>query len=264
MLNGQTVSGFVITYNEQDNIRDCLETVKWVDELVVVDSFSDDATVDIARQYTQRVISHEFEGYTLQTRYAFAQCTGDWVLWLDTDERLTPEARAELQEALAEAGQQCDGFAFPRKTYFLDRWITHTGWYPQRRLRFFRRSAARVVGPAAHPRVEVAGPVMDLDGDILHYSYPGGLVDMVNRSARFAQIAARERYGQGRRFSLLSLLAKPPLEFLKKYVLLGGFLDGAPGFFIAVTSAYYKFNREAVLWELEHARQPETPERTDD
>lgn len=251
MLNGHRVSGITITYNEEDNIRDCLETMKWVDEIVVVDSFSEDATLGIVREYTERVYQREWPGFRDQTAFAIEKCSGDWVLWLDADERLTVEARREIEQQFARAGGPgCDGFALPRKTYFIDRWIKHSGWYPQRRVRFFRRGAARMVGKASHSRVEVDGPVKKLKGDILHYSYPGGLLDMVARSAEYADNTARERRAQGCRFSLGSMLMKPPLEFLKKYVLMRGFLDGMPGLMIAVTAAYYKFLRESRLWEL--------------
>jgi glycosyltransferase involved in cell wall biosynthesis len=258
-LGGQKVSAFVITYNEEEALRDCLESVKWVDELVVVDSYSDDATVAVAREYTDRIIFREFVSFLDQTRFAFQQTTGDWVLWLDADERLTQKACDEIAEVFSRpGGPSCDGLAFPRKTFFMDRWITHSGWYPQRKLRLFRRTAAEVTGYAPHPAVTVRGEVLKLDGDILHLSYPGGILDMMRRSAGFAELAADVRYADGKRFSLVSLLMKPPLEFLKKTVLQGGYLDGLPGLAIAVGSAYYRFVREMKLWELQHGHEPES------
>ena len=256
MLGGQKISGFVITYNEADNIAACLDTMKWADEMIVVDSFSQDETVQIARRYTDRVIQRPFAAYTDQTRFACEQCTGDWVVWLDADERLTPEALAELKARFeAPGGPGADGFSFPRKTYFLDRWIMHGGWYPQHKVRVFRRAAGRIGGNPAHPAAEIEGTVVKLRGDILHYSYPGGLVEMVQRSARFADLMAGELYAKGKRFSLLNLLFKPSFELLKKYVLQLGVLDGMPGLFIAVGAAYYRFVREAKLWELGHGRE---------
>ncbi len=258
MPGGQTISAFVITYNEEAALGDCLESIKWVDDLVVVDSYSEDATVAVARRYTDRIIFREFQSYLDQTRFAFEQTTGDWVLWLDADERLTQRACDEIAEAFrAPGGPACDGMAFPRKTFFLDRWITHGGWYPQRKVRLVRRAAASMGGYAPHPKACVEGEVRQMDGDILHLSYPDGILDMVRRSAGFAEQAARVRYESGVRFRLSSLLLKPPLEFVKKTVLKGGFLDGLPGLAIAVSSAYYRFVREVKLWELEHGRAPE-------
>jgi glycosyltransferase involved in cell wall biosynthesis len=257
MPAGKTISAFVISYNEEGAIRDCLESIKWVDELVVVDSYSEDATVEIAWEYTDRIIQREFAGYVAQTRYAFEQTTGDWVLWLDSDERLTPAACREIQRCFEDPeGPDCDGFAFPRLTFFMDRWIRHSGWYPQHKLRLFRRDVGEIVGTPPHPAARVPGEVRRLDGDILHLSFPGGLVELVRHTAKFAGIAARGRYERGKRFGWCNLLFKPPLEFLKKYLLCLGFLDGLPGLAVAGTSAYYRFMRELLLWELDHGCEP--------
>jgi glycosyltransferase involved in cell wall biosynthesis len=253
MLGGHTVSAFAITYNEEDNIRGCLECLRWVDEIVVVDSFSEDRSVAIAREFTDRVIQQKFLGYTAQTRFACQQTTGDWVVWLDADERLSERAveqiKAELQRP---EGPRAEGFSLPRKTYFLDRWITHSGWYPQHKVRVFRRDLGQIAGSSAHPTAVVDGRVKKLKGDILHHSYPGGVMEMVHRSARFADMLADERWRAGRRCSMGDLLIKPPLEFFKKYFLRLGVLDGMPGFIIAVASAYYRFVRAAKMWELAH------------
>ncbi|MHC5034412.1 MAG: glycosyltransferase family 2 protein [Planctomycetota bacterium] len=256
MIGGKSVSSFVITYNEQSNIRDCLESVKWVDELVVVDSFSEDDTVEIARRYTDNIIQREFPGHVAQTRFAMAQTTSDWVLWLDADERLTPEAVEQVKAHLeGMAGAEYAGFAFPRKTYFLDRWITHSGWYPQHKLRLALRQAARIEGSDPHPELVVEGRVKRLTGDILHLSFPGGIVDYAQRSGAYAAIAARARFARGRRPSLFRLLLEPPLSLVKSYLLQLGILDGVPGLAIAVGTAYHRFVREVRLRELtrEHA-----------
>lgn len=258
MIGKHSVSGFVITFNEEANIRDCLEGMKWADEIVVVDSFSEDATVEIAREYTDRIVQRPFAGHVGQTRFALEQTTCDWVLWLDADERLTPAAHEQVFEALESPGDvPWAGFAFPRKTWFLDRWITHSGWYPQHKLRLFRREKAVIVGDEPHPAAIVDGPVRDFTGDILHYSYPGGLQDLVRRSASYADIGAGVRYERGMRFSILRLLLRPPFDLFKKYVLQLGLLDGLPGVAIAAGSAYYRFLREVSLWEIEHGREPE-------
>jgi len=251
MIGGTTISGFVITYNEEAAIRECLESMKWADELVVVDSFSQDATVEIAREYTDKVIQREFAGYVPQTRFAFEQTTCDWVLWLDADERLSDRAIAEIREAFEQPGEAaCDGFSFPRKTHFLGRWITHGGWYPQRKLRLFRRAVARIAGEQIHPEAAVPGPVRRLKGDMLHFSFPGGIMDYVERSQKYAEIAARERFAKGKRVGLAGLLLRPPMAFLQGYVLRLGFLDGVPGLAVAAGRAYHKFMRDMRLWEL--------------
>lgn len=251
-VEGQMVSGFVITYNEEGNIGDCLETLDWVDELVVVDSGSEDRTVEIARERADRVVHHEFESYAAQTRYALGQTRHPWVVKLDADERLTAEAREEIREFLAGyEHEDHSGIAFPRKTRFLGRWVTHSGWYPKRKLRFFHRDRGQFTGEDPSCRFEPSGEVVEADGDILHYSYPGGMADMLDRQNDFTTRAARERYGKGRRMSWLKLLLEPPFELFKKYVLRLGFLDGMAGLAIAGGTAYYKFVREIKLWELQ-------------
>jgi glycosyltransferase involved in cell wall biosynthesis len=252
LIGGKRVSGFVITYNEEANIADCLESIRWADELVVVDSYSEDGTVDLARRYTDRVIQRPFEGYVSQASFAFEQTTGDWVIWLDADERLTPEATEEARAFLEmpDAGGY-DGFAFKRKTWFLGRWITHGGWYPQYRVRLMRRQAAAITGQEPHIRAVVAGRTKRLKGEILHFSYPGGILDYVRRSADHAERGALTRFRAGRRFSWVRFLLEPPLVFLKSYFLGLGLLDGLAGFVVAVGTAHYRFIRNVRLWELE-------------
>jgi glycosyltransferase involved in cell wall biosynthesis len=254
MIGGKTISAFVITLNEERNIAECLESIKWADEIMVVDSYSEDRTLEIASRYTSRIIQRQFAGYVAQTSYALEQTTCPWVLWLDADEHLTPEALAEIRGVFEGPGEPRDrGFAFPRKTFFMGRWIMHSGWYPQRKVRLFHRDCGRVEGEEPHVHVSLDGPVMNMRGDILHHSYPGGLAEMVGTSTNYAALAARARYAAGGRFSLASLLVKPPGTFLKKYLLQMGLLDGFPGLTIAAGAAYYRFMREAMLWELQQA-----------
>jgi len=257
VIGENAVSGFVLTYNEEDRIADCLESLRWVDELVVVDSCSTDRTIEIARRYADKIVVQEFLGYVGQTRYAFEQTTMPWVMWLDADERLTQEALDEIREFLSgpEADRYC-GMAFPRKAFFLNRWIRHSGWYPQHKLRLFRREKVGVAGEEPAPCAIAAGEVKRARGDILHLSYPGGLADMLTTSNDFTTRAARSRYAAGRRFSWSKLLLEPPLEFFKKFFLRAGFLDGLPGLAISLGSAYYKFAREVKLWEYDHLRPP--------
>ncbi|MBS3762718.1 MAG: glycosyltransferase family 2 protein [Planctomycetes bacterium] len=247
------ISAFVITYNEENNIRECLESVAWVDEIVVVDSFSEDRTVEIAEQYADLIEQRPFPGHVDQTRYASEQTSKPWILWLDADERLTPAAREEIETSFEQTNTPSfQAFSFPRKTFFMGRWILHSGWYPQPKIRLWNREHGEVVGEEPHPRVKVDGEAKKLSGDILHYSYPAGMKDMVNTSTKYASYAARTRHEKGRHFSMLSLLLKPPGNFLKKYLLQLGILDGFPGFAIAVGAAYYRFMREVMMWELDH------------
>jgi len=248
MIAGKRISAFVMTYNEERNIRACLESMKWADEIVVVDSHSTDGTLDIACEYTDTIIERPFAGFVAQTAFSYEQTTGDWTLWLDADERFTPEALAQVTAAL-EAGADCDAFAFPRKNWFMGRWILHGGWYPQHKARFLRRSACRIVGGEPHPIAEVDGAIQRLTGDILHYSYPGGIMGMARRSVKYAERAAHGRFERGGRFRWHNLLLRPPFAAFRRYILQGGFRDGLPGLVIAVGSAWYRFMREVKMAE---------------
>jgi len=260
MIGDKAISAFVITQNEERNIAGCLESLKWADELVVVDSFSEDRTVEIAGRYTDRVVQHRFTGFVAQAGYALEQTTCPWVLWLDADERLTPEALEEVRAILGRPGEPTHkGLAFPRKTFFMGRWIMHSGWYPQHKVRLFHRGAGSIAGDEPHSHVALEGAARKLKGDILHYTYARGLRDLVRVSTRYAACAAEGRHAAGKRFSLASMLLKPPGTFLKKYLLQMGFLDGLPGLAISVGAAYYRFMREVMIWELEHPVDPPPP-----
>lgn len=225
----------------------------------MVDSFSTDRTLDCARRFTDRILQHEFAGHVAQTRYAAEQTTCPWIVWLDADERLTEEAIAEIRAIFQRPGPpEPAGFAFPRRTFFMGRWITHSGWYPQHKVRLWHREMGHIAGEEPHPRVDLDGEAGELDGDILHYSYPRGMRDMVATSTKYASYAAREQHARDKRPSLLSMMLKPPGNFLKKYLLQLGCLDGMPGLAIAAGTAYYRFMREMMMWELENAPPKDT------
>ena len=247
-----TISVYVVTFNEEANIRDCLESVKWADEIIVVDSHSTDRTAAIAREYTEHVIQRPWPGYVAQKNFALDQARCDWVLLLDADERVSPELAVEIQDILGRQDVIEAGFSVPRKTFYLGRWITHGGWYPGRRVRLARRGMGRNVGTDPHDRFEVNGPVGKLCGDLYHYTYRD-IGDHLNTINKFTAVGAREMHEKGRGHALLHMLLNPPAKFLKMYILRLGFLDGSAGFIIAVLSAYYVFLKYARLWELKRA-----------
>lgn len=250
------LSATIICQDESAKIRGALESVRFCDEVVVVDSGSTDGTLDICRELADVVVERPWPGYVAQQNYARTLARGEWVLSVDADERATPELAAEIRRLLA-AAPELDGFRVSRHVHYLGRWIDHSGWYPEPRVRLFRRERGTWTGIDPHYDVAVAGPVGSLTGEIEHYSYDD-LEDHVRTLNRFSTLLAREHRARGRRFSWAALLLRPPLEFLKKYVLKRGFLDGAQGFFVASVSAFYVFLKVAKLWEAEHAP-PERP-----
>jgi glycosyltransferase involved in cell wall biosynthesis len=242
----------VITKNEEAHIGECLASVTsvpgLVDEIVVLDSGSDDRTVAIAEAAGARVETHPFDGYIEQKNRAISLAESEWILAVDADERVSPELGAEMLEALA-APDLPAGFSMPRLTRYLGRWIRHGRWYPDRKVRLFSKARARWGGRNPHDHVRVDGPVRALRGDLLHYSY-SSLADHARQVDSFTTIMAAEMRAEGRRGAFWRLLVHPPFTFVKGYLLQLGFLDGRAGFVVAVMGAYYVFLKYAKLWEL--------------
>ncbi len=245
------VSVCYIVKNEARRIEESLRSVAWADEIVVVDSGSDDGTVEICRRYTDRVIHQDFLGHIEQKNFALDRASHDWVLSLDGDEVLSDDLAREIREVLAAPDEDVDGYRMPRQTRYLGRWIRHGSWYPDHKLRLWRRTAGRWGGENPHDRVEVAKDrVATLRSPILHYSYRD-VSHHVQTIDAFTSITAREWHRRGRRARLSALVLRPPLKFLEVYVWKRGFLDGVPGFLIAFHTMYYAFLKYAKLLELE-------------
>ncbi len=247
----EAISACIICCNEESNIRRCLESVWWADEIVVVDSFSSDRTVAIAREYTQRVYQHRWLGYIGQKALTKRLAKGPWVLFVDADEEVSDRLRREIA-GLFEAGvsEATAGFEFPRMVWYLGRWIRHGEWYPDVKLRLFRKDRGECVGAEPHERVDVKGGVRRLRSPLLHYTYDD-LADQVNTLNRFSSISSRSRYEAGTRMALPRMLFHPPFRFFRSYILKRGFLDGIPGLIIAQAASFGTFVKYAKLWELQ-------------
>jgi len=251
-MNRSSISVCIITFNEQENIRACLESVKWADEIVVVDSRSTDRTVEIAREYTDRVIARPWPGHVEQKTFALDQARCDWVLSIDADERVSPELAAQIKDILDRADVAEIGFSMPRKTFYLGRWITHGGWYPNRKLRLVRRGKAIWKGINPHDHLYVEGSVGRLTGDLHHYTYRD-IAHHLETINQYTTVAAREMRARGQGHAVAHMLLNPIARFLKMYLLRLGFLDGLPGLVVAGMSSYYVFLKYAKLWELRRA-----------
>jgi glycosyltransferase involved in cell wall biosynthesis len=246
-----TISACIIAGNEEANIRRCLESVRWADEVVVVDSFSTDRTVEICREYTDLVYQHRWLGYIGQKNLIKDLAAGPWILFVDADEVVSPELRDEIL-AEFERGRNAAvaGYTFPRLARYLGRWIRHGDWYPDTKLRLFRKERGRCGGKEPHDRVDVHGPVKRLRGHLYHHTYRG-IEDQLSTLNRFTSITAEGRYRDGGAFHMHDLLLRPLFRFFRGYVLRLGFLDGLPGLIIAWTMAYGVFIKYAKLWEMQ-------------
>jgi len=241
------LSVVVVTRNEEERLRACLEAVVWADEIVVVDAESEDKTVAIAQEFTDRVVVRPWPGYAAQKNAALDLASGDWVLSLDADEVVSPELRAEIARVLASDGP-ADGYAVPRRNIFCGRWVRHGGLYPDRQLRLFRRGRGRFEARAVHESVRVDGRVESVAGHLEHRSYRD-VSDFLLRADRYSTLAAEEAVAQGQRAGVSALVLRPLGRFLAMYVVQGGFLDGWRGFLLATLYAYYVLIRSAKIWE---------------
>jgi glycosyltransferase involved in cell wall biosynthesis len=242
----------IVTFNEEERLRACLESVTWADEIVVVDAESTDKTVALAREFTDRVWVRPWPGFAVQKNFAIEQATGDWVLSLDADEQVTPELRHRIGLVLGADGP-ADGYSVPRRNIFWDAWVRHGGLYPDYQLRLFRRRAGRFVGDAVHESLSVDGRVERIAEALLHHSYRG-IEDFVQRSNRYSSLAAKDWIDQGRRVGMADLVLRPLGRFLSMYIMRLGFLDGWRGFVLAVLYADYVFLRMAKTWLCEPNR----------
>lgn len=242
------ISCCIVCFNEEANIRRCLESVKWCDEIIVVDSFSTDRTVEICRAYTAHIIQRAWPGYVEQKRFALAQATHEWVLNVDADEEVSPELRHEIIGVLQRNDAAVDGFYVPRLVYYLGYWWWR-GWYPGYRLRLFRKAKVRWGGVNPHEKVELLHGQGDrLRGDLYHYTYKD-ISDHLRTLNRLTDVASREHALRAKRIGVSDLLLRPLWRFLRFYVVRGTFRNGVPGLFVAATSAFYVFLKYAKLWE---------------
>ncbi len=246
------ISATIITLNEEENIAEAISTLTFADEIVVVDSESTDRTVEIACQLGARVMVQKWLGYAAQKNFAAEQAAHDWVFNLDADERVTPELAKEIAELKQQQNPDIAAFQMPRRVFYLGKWIQHSGWYPDYKIRLYNRTQAEWQGDYVHESVKTKGKVARLTGDLLHYTIRHASEHHL-RMDRYTTLAAAEAHAQGKRASLLAMLVAPLAAFLKSYIFKRGFLDGVQGLAIACFAAHYVFLKNLKLWEKQRA-----------
>lgn len=248
------LSVILITRDEEANIADCLASVAFASEIVVVDSGSTDRTVELAQAAGAKVVrTGDWPGFGAQKNRALAQATKTWVLSIDADERVTPALRDEILTAIGGAGSRFDAWDMPRRSSFCGRYMSHSGWYPDRVTRLFRRERARFSDDLVHERVVVDGAVGRLRNDLLHATYPD-LETMLQKLDRYSTASARAMHEQGRRSTLAGAIARGLWAFVRTYVLRLGFLDGRLGFVLALSIAETTYYKYLKLWLLGQPR----------
>ena len=239
----------ILTFNSERRIKEVLESVKDIaDQVVVLDSGSEDRTLDIVKEFGAELHYRPFDNFVNQKNYLLSLCKGKWVLFLDDDEVVSEELSRSIKEAVSKSSE-FSGYRMNRITNYLGRWIRHA-WNPDYQLRLARRERCRWVGDSVHERLEVDGKVGTLRGELLHYSYTS-VSQHLKKIDLYSTLYAEGAFKRGKRFSLFKLLTSPAGSFLRRYVLKRGFLDGFEGFVLSVMASYYSFLKYLKLWEIE-------------
>jgi glycosyltransferase involved in cell wall biosynthesis len=237
------ITATIITLDEERNIQRTIESLRCSDEILIVDSGSVDRTVELAQKLGARVIEAGWPGYAAQKNWAAEQATHDWILSLDADEALSEALEAEIWN-LKKKGPQADAYTMPRLAKYLGRWIFHSGWYPDRKIRLYNRSKARWVGSFVHESVQVDGRIGHLDANILHFTCES-LSEHMKTLERYTTLAAQELAASKAPVGRWQMLFDPPWTFFRTYFLKMGFLDGLEGLIIAYMASFYTFLKYA-------------------
>ena len=256
MNSAPPLSVVIVARNEASNLPRCLESVTgWTAEILVALNDTTDESAEISVRFGARVVHLPWKGFRDTKNEALSLASRDWALCLDADEEVSPALRSSLLEFLGRPGlERFDGARFPRKVWFIDRWITHGDWYPDYSLRLCRRARSRWGGDSiVHEKLECAGRVATLGGDLHHYSFPS-VASHVAKINPFADLFLRQQREAGRRFSLAAAVIRPGWRFVRAYILRRGFLDGFPGLYIAWANAFSAFVRQSRLYEFERKK----------
>ncbi|KPL01886.1 MAG: hypothetical protein AMJ73_09610 [candidate division Zixibacteria bacterium SM1_73] len=246
------ISAIIITYNEEENIKRCLSSIDWVDEIVVVDSQSTDDTKKIASEFTQRIFEIKWEGFGKAKDYAKGKASHRWIISLDADEVVTQDLKEEIQKTVR-SEDSFDGYYLPRKSNFLGRWIKHSGWYPDYVLRLFKKEKAKFNHSVVHEKVKVNGRTGYLKNALLHYTDPN-FDHYLEKLNSYTSLAAEELFKKGKRAKFPDIIFRPVAIFFKMYFVKKGFLDGVAGFILATSSAFHVFSKYVKLWHLGSVR----------
>jgi len=241
------ISVIIITKNEEKSIQRCLESIKWADEIVIVDSGSKDKTIEIANKYGAKVFEKKFEGYSIQKNFAIEKAAGNWLISIDADEVITTELKEEIQK-ITENPTKYAAFKIPRRLFFQGRFMKWGGCYPNYQVRIFRKDKAKFDIVPVHEKLIVDGDIGKLKGGMTHYSYEN-LTDYFDRFNRYTSLDARKRYNKGKRFCLWHYLV-PLHKFVSMYFFELGFLDGIQGLNWAILCAFYDIVKFMKLKEI--------------
>lgn len=237
----------IITLNEEKNLPECIDSVKWADEIIVVDSFSTDRTVEIAKEFGAKVIQRGWDGFANQRKYSLQQASSEWILFLDADERITNELRLEIEEILSK-DIDVNGYKIPRKNYFLGKWIRSANWYPDYQMRLFRKSKASIIDVPIHEGVSVEGMTGVCKKDMIHLSYQS-LEQAYCKINHYTTLAAIQR--MNKKVSAVDIILHPIGAFLTDYISRKAYRDGFHGFLVAMINLTTNLMTYTKIWEMQ-------------
>ena len=246
------ISVTIITKNAMPRVRQTLESVKWADEIIVLDSGSTDETVAVCKEYTDNVYETDWPGFGIQHQRALDKCTGEWIISLDADEVITDALKSEILNTIAKAPEGVNGFAFPRLTYLCNRPIHHSGWRPDYVPRVFRWGFVEYSSDLVHEKPLIEGTIRKLKNDLIHHSFDS-IESLLDKANSYSTLGAQQLYDRGKKASIFKAAYKGLWAFIRTYILRLGILDGKYGFIIAVAHAegtYYKYAKLAMMEEV--------------
>lgn len=251
VANKPLISTFIICFNEGHQIERTLKSLSFSDEIIIVDSGSTDDTVEVCKKYTDKIFIKPWAGFVEQKEYGLSLCSHEWVFNIDADEVVTAELATEMLSSVEE--NEYDGFFINRVVYHLGKWWRKGLWYPEYRMRLFRKSKTRWEGTDPHEKAVVNGKTKRLKGELLHYTYKD-LHDQILRLNRYSTTLAENAIREGKKTNVIEIIFRPQFRFLKMYFLKKGFLEGFPGFIVSMLEAWYVFVKYSKQWEMQNRK----------
>jgi glycosyltransferase involved in cell wall biosynthesis len=241
----EKISVIIITRNEEVNIEDCLKSVKWADEIIIVDAESSDNTIGISQKYTDKIFTHKWEGYAKQKQFALSLAKNEWILSLDADERVTPELKDEIEAGVKDG---FDGFKIPRKNYFLGKHIRGCGWNNDYQLRLFKKSVADVTDSLVHESFVVRGKIGRLENKMTHYSYRN-INDAFEKINNYSSLEAQQKFRK-KYVRPIDFIIHPASAFFQYFIVRKGFIDGKYGLMVSLLHAMTNLQTYMKMWEM--------------
>lgn len=246
------ISVTIICKNEEKNIEDCIRSVLWADEIIVVDGYSSDKTVDIAKRFTDKVFQNVWNGFAEQRSYALSKTSNEWIMPLDADERCTEELKTEIMNIISKKNIEESGFIIPRKTYFLNKWIKNCGWYPNYQLRLFKKEKVKVTDRLVHEGYEVNGKTGKLQNDIIHYTV-NSIFEYLDKINQYSSLSAKEKVNR-KKVKFNDIFLRPVIAFIQQFIFKKGFLDGVYGLMVTNFDVMTKMLTYMKMWEMQNKK----------